>query len=147
MRVGGALKLMVDVVDAYGDMDCGEIPDPYVKVGIEYGRSGADGGGGDGAPHSGGANVVRTKALNDAVEPHWDESFVLSLEEGGGGAERAPRLCCSLWDQDIGKDDLLGTFFFEGVAGLEAGAEEPTELWLESTLGTTAAKAVGSLSK
>ena len=47
----------------------------------------------------------------------------------------------------IGKDDLLGTFFYEEILTLEAGAEEPTELWLESTLGTGAAQAVGSLLK
>ena len=51
----------------------------------------------------------------------------------------------SLWDEDIGVDDLLGVFFFGGVADLARETGQPTELWLESTLGADVSRALGAI--
>ena len=53
------------------------------------------------------------------------------------GAGDGDRLVASLWDKDKWSgDDLLGAFRYE-LEELELGAEESTELWLES-MGTEA---------
>ena len=43
----------------------GEVPDPYVKVGIERGEQQG--------------TFQETKALNNTLLPDWNESFVLAL--------------------------------------------------------------------
>ena len=106
---GGGTKLMVDVLDAYGDMDCGEIPDPYVKLNMEA----------DGVSENKTSQVVD----NDMTRS-WNESFVFNCSTGV--------LTCSVWDKDVvGKDDLLGTFTYD--VSQVATDEDPIDVWLEST--------------
>lgn len=117
---GGATKLMVDVLDAYGDMDCGEIPDPYVKLHLEV----------DGTSEHKQSHVV-----DNDMTPSWNESFIFNSSTGD--------LTCSIWDKDVvGKDDLLGTFSYD-VSQLVAG-EDPIDVWLESTTHTVTKVLIGS---
>lgn len=105
---GGAAKLMVDVLNAYGDMDCGEIPDPYVKLHMEA----------DGVSEN-----KQSQIVDNDMTPSWNESFVFNCSTG--------LLTCTIWDKDlVGKDDLLGTFTYD-VSQVATG-EDPVDVWLES---------------
>jgi hypothetical protein len=120
---GGGTKLMVDVLDAYGDMDCGEIPDPYVKLHMEA----------DGVSENKTSQVV-----DNDMTPSWNESFVFNCSTG--------ILTCSVWDKDVvGKDDLLGTFTYD-VAQVATG-EDPIDVWLESTTHQAANVLIGKSAK
>lgn len=106
---GSAAKLMVDVLDAYGDMDCGEIPDPYVKLHMEA----------DGVSEN-----KQSQVVDNDMTPSWNESFVFNCSTGV--------LTCSIWDKDVvGKDDLLGQFAYD-VSQVATG-NDPVDVWLEST--------------
>jgi hypothetical protein len=110
----GPTKLMIDVLDAYGDMDCGEIPDPYVKLHMEA----------DGVTED-----KQSQVVDNDMTPSWNESFVFNCSTG--------LLTCSIWDKDVvGKDDLLGSFTYD-VSGVAVG-EEPMDIWLESTTHSVA---------
>lgn len=116
---GGAAKLMVDVLNAYGDMDCGEIPDPYVKLHMEA---------------NGVSENKQSQVVDNDMTPSWNESFVFNCSTG--------LLTCTIWDKDlVGKDDLLGTFIYD-VSQVATG-EDPVDVWLESTTHKVARALIG----
>lgn len=113
----GAAKLMVDVLDAYGDMDCGEIPDPYVKLHMEAGGQSED---------------KTSQVVDNDMTPSWNESFIFNCGSADDDGSAPAVLTCSVWDKDVvGKDDLLGQFSYD-VSQVEVG-QDPVDVWLEST--------------
>lgn len=121
---GHTLKLRVDVLDAYGDLQGGEseIPDPYVRLRLNDGDD----------------KVSST--LDNTLTPEWHDSFEFDLPGKYGRGKLADTfndggmpaiLNLSIWDKDVfGKDDLLGKFALDvHLPELAVGAHE--EVWLE----------------
>lgn len=98
---GHTLKLRVDVLDAYGDLQGGEseIPDPYVRLRLNDGDDAV------------------SSTLDNTLTPKWHDSFEFDLPGKYGRGKLADTfndggmpavLRLSIWDKDVfGKDDLL----------------------------------------
>ena len=99
---GHTLKLRVDVLDAYGDLQGGEseVPDPYVRL-----RLNDDG------------EDKLSSILDNTLTPEWHDSFEFDLPGKYGRGKYAETfndggvpamLNLSIWDKDtFGRDDLL----------------------------------------
>lgn len=98
---GHTLKLRVDVLDAYGDLQGGEseIPDPYVRLRLNDGEDAV------------------SSTQDNTLMPEWHDSFEFDLPGKYGRGKLADTfndggepamLNLSVWDKDVfGKDDLL----------------------------------------
>lgn len=121
----GATKLMVDVLDAYGDLDCGEIPDPYVKLHMEAGGQSED---------------RSSQVVDNDMTPSWNESFIFNCASADDDGPAL--LTCSIWDKDVvGADDLLGQFTYD--ASQVGVGQDPVDVWLESTTHSVMKSLIG----
>jgi potassium channel subfamily K len=50
---------------------------------------------------------------------NWDENFTFSVPAGGSSSEKV-KLFCEVWDEDVGKDDLIGFATVDIIPSIQA---------------------------
>eukprot|EP01052_Picozoa_sp_SAG31_P032900 SAG31_NODE_3656_length_4020_cov_2.852079_4_plen_560_part_00 len=116
-RDDGKLKLMVDIMDAFGleNTDDSGLSDPYCKVSLGPNQS------------------ARTKAVDHDLTPEWNETFSFDVDEAQLLAGQHPPLLAVVMDQDLMKDDVMASFSLDIAKNVgTSDGEGPQEFFLDS---------------